>query len=394
MLTITEHYRDLNAQLHRERADYGKRGHRHANAVTELALRIGARTVLDYGCGKGTLSFGLPGFLSCQSYDPCVSQFATPPDPAEVVVCTDVLEHIEPDCLHSVLCDLQRLTIRKLYVVIATHPDGSKTLPDGRDPHLIVRPAVWWQTRLEMHFAHVRHVATGKRDVTFECTTGVTVVTWKWGNQYTTEHVNRLHEQVRTHYRTPHRFVALTDDTHGLSLEICSRSVPVVHANVDNPSGVKRPRCYRRLWAFSREAKHVLGDRVLSLDLDMSIIDDITSLVDRPEPFVIWQDPSPRQPYNGGMWLLKSGAHPEVWEDFNPVLSPAKTQKAGFSGSDQAWFAYKLPGKPMWTKDDGVISYQNDMKKVGLTVPPKNTRIIMYHGKVKPWDVDIQNLVC
>lgn len=165
MTTITEDYRALNAELHRTRKDYGRRGGRHAARVLKLLKMFNASTVLDYGAGKGGLKAALPD-VDVREYDPAIPGKDTPPEPADILVCTDVLEHIEPECLDDVLAELERLTLKVAHVVIATQPDQTKLLPDGRNPHLIVQPASWWQDRLAQHF-RVRLDDEGAKSATF-----------------------------------------------------------------------------------------------------------------------------------------------------------------------------------------------------------------------------------
>lgn len=103
------------------------------------------RDVLDYGCGKRTLESAL-GF-GINNYDPALEGLDASPAPADIVCCTDVLEHIEPDCLTAVLADLRRVTKRAIFLTIATRP-AKKFLADGRNAHLIQKPARWWIERL------------------------------------------------------------------------------------------------------------------------------------------------------------------------------------------------------------------------------------------------------
>lgn len=165
MTTITEDYRALNAELHRTRPDYGRRGGRHAARVLELLRKLKASSVLDYGAGKGGLKAALP-YVDVREYDPAIPGKDVPPGPADILVCTDVLEHCEPECLDEVLRDLARLTIKVGYLVIATRPDQTKLLPDGRNPHLVVKDAVWWKERLRKYF-RVRLDHVGKKSATF-----------------------------------------------------------------------------------------------------------------------------------------------------------------------------------------------------------------------------------
>jgi hypothetical protein len=148
-MLISEPYRQLNAQLHKEREDYGIGGHKYARQVQDLARQTGANSILDYGCGKRTLERAL-GF-EIENYDPAIPGCEAPPAPADLVVCTDVLEHIEPECLGAVLNDLQRVTREILVLTVATRP-AKKFLADGSNAHKIVQPARWWLSQILVHF--------------------------------------------------------------------------------------------------------------------------------------------------------------------------------------------------------------------------------------------------
>jgi len=139
---ISEEYKELNRQLHEERDDYGRSGEHYKDMVLQVASAIKAESILDYGAGKCTLANALP-HLPIVSYDPAIEELSEPPAPAEMVVCTDVLEHIEPELLDNVLDDIQRLALKVAFFTVATRP-AKKTLADGRNAHLIVEPAEWW----------------------------------------------------------------------------------------------------------------------------------------------------------------------------------------------------------------------------------------------------------
>jgi len=146
---ITEEYRKLNEELHATNDGYGRSGHKWADLVRQLIASTNANTVLDYGCGKKTLEQAL-GF-EITNYDPAVPGCETPPPPADVVVCSDVLEHIEPDCLSSVLLHIKTCTKEIALLVVATRP-AKKTLADGRNAHLIQENINWWLQELGGYF--------------------------------------------------------------------------------------------------------------------------------------------------------------------------------------------------------------------------------------------------
>lgn len=137
---------------------WGASGRTHADAVRAWAAALGARTAIDYGCGRGTLAPVVPE-LMWQEYDPGIVGKDALPSPADFVACTDVLEHIERDRLTEVMRHLRWLTMRGGYLVIALSP-AKLILPDGRNAHLIVENSSWWGAHLmeaEFHIERIEH---------------------------------------------------------------------------------------------------------------------------------------------------------------------------------------------------------------------------------------------
>lgn len=190
---------------------------------------------------------------------------------------------------------------------------------------------------------------------------------------------------VKRHYPHPHEFICITDDPKGIDRDV--RVIPLWtdFGNIPSPHGGLNPSCYRRLKMFSAEARELIGERFVSLDLDCVITGDMSPLWNRPEDFVIWGDTAKGTPYNGSMLLMTAGARTKVWEDFDPQVSPVKTRKAGLIGSDQAWIGYCLgPKEKKWTAADGVYSYRNEIQTKGGRLPA-NARIVIFHGHTDPW---------
>lgn len=146
----TPAYIETQRHLHAAPNGYGGKGDKWAPVVAQIADEFNAMSVLDYGCGQGTLVSQLQTIapmLSCREYDPAIAGKNSPPFFADLVVSTDVLEHVEPGKLSSVLRHLRQLARSAVFVVIATRP-SSKTLPDGRNAHLILENADWWESKL------------------------------------------------------------------------------------------------------------------------------------------------------------------------------------------------------------------------------------------------------
>lgn len=148
-MRVSDNYAHLNAEMHKAMPEYGAGGHRHADIVRQLMDGYQTRDVLDYGCGKQTLADALG--MGVRGYDPCIPGLNLDPWPADIVVCTDVLEHVEPDCLESVLRHLAELTRKVCFCVISVAP-SLKYLSDGRNTHLCLMRPTEWLKRLMGHF--------------------------------------------------------------------------------------------------------------------------------------------------------------------------------------------------------------------------------------------------
>lgn len=150
-MLISDAYRQLNEELYERNQYYGTSGYKRADSVNDIARNFSAKTVLDYGCGRGTLKTELEKIADLPyeivEYDPAVVGKKSKPLRADVVVCSDVLEHIEPECLYSVLDDINNIAKSAVFLVISTIP-AMKTLSDGRNVHLIVETPGWWLPKL------------------------------------------------------------------------------------------------------------------------------------------------------------------------------------------------------------------------------------------------------
>lgn len=164
-MLISQAYKEQNAQLHRE-TEWGGSGQKSAIEVHQKIVAERLLPMLDYGCGRGTLRNALVkmgiGKKEIHEYDPGVVGKDVPPaaqNQFQLVTCTDVLEHIEPDCLDDVLSHIFNLGAEngKFYFVISLRL-ARRLLPDGRNSHLIVQPVEWWLEKLaERGFSVLSH---------------------------------------------------------------------------------------------------------------------------------------------------------------------------------------------------------------------------------------------
>ncbi len=227
----------------------------------------------------------------------------------------------------------------------------------------------------------------------------LSVVTFLWKpspgyrSKFTAKNVETLARMVKRNLLLDHRFICITDEPDAITakgIEVFTLWPDFAHLR--NPSGTKNPSCYRRLRLFAANVGEWLGERFVCLDLDCVITGDLTPLWAREDDFVIWKSTTPGNFYNGSMFMMDAGARPEVWRDFDPVISPMETKAARLYGSDQAWIAYRLGGKEStWSEEDGVYSMRNQIAPGGSKLP-MNARIVFFHGKGDPWEESMMRL--
>lgn len=156
-MLISEDYRAQQKHLH-DTTEYGTASAQYAPMVAKLIDQHGIQTLLDYGAGSRlTLIRTISEKRLCKKpfdyipYEPAIPEYADEPKPAEMVACIDVLEHIEPDLLDNVLNDLKRVTEKVGLFTVSCVP-AAKTLPDGRNAHLIQEPPEWWLPKITDRF--------------------------------------------------------------------------------------------------------------------------------------------------------------------------------------------------------------------------------------------------
>jgi len=131
-----KHQRSRPDRLNKSPA-YGISGWRWRDDTVELAARVGACSVLDYGAGKGTLAEALSDtLLTVYNYDPVT--YPALPKPAGIVVCTDVLPFLDRVLIADVLDDIKRLAKKAVFFVVPCHPDYK------RAPDVIIEEPNWW----------------------------------------------------------------------------------------------------------------------------------------------------------------------------------------------------------------------------------------------------------
>ena len=157
-----DRYIALNREFHARRRTFaGRSAFKYADRIKALVAAHGCRTMLDYGCGKGqqyvepvpgtdTPLRQYLGVSRAQLYDPAVDRYATRPKGVfDLVICTDVLEHVPEEAVMWVIADLFGYASKAVFAAISTRPAKRKRLSTGENVHVTVKPAAWWTVRFD-----------------------------------------------------------------------------------------------------------------------------------------------------------------------------------------------------------------------------------------------------
>jgi hypothetical protein len=200
------------------------------------------------------------------------------------------------------------------------------------------------------------------------------ISTWLWGDVYDRFYVNKLASAVARNLRQPYRFVCFTDRPRTFQAGVEQIAIPDIGLT-------KIKGCLARLRLFDPEWQKQIGitDRLVSIDLDTVVTGPLDDLFDRPEPFTILQgiNTTNPNPYNGSVFMLRAGAHPEIWADF----SLETINKLSFHAfpDDQGWFWHKAPGAAAYGPETGIYGF----KKLGWPkgdALPANALIVAFPG--------------
>lgn len=225
------------------------------------------------------------------------------------------------------------------------------------------------------------------------------IVCHKWSragyrSHFKAEHVNKLERMLQKHTTLDFKLVCFTDDPKGINCE--THPSFTEFAKIPSPmANKKNPACFRRLSIFKKSMGEFLGaSRIIQMDLDVVITNNIDHILDRKEDFIMWGDTAKSTPYNGSLLNMVPGARECVYNEFDPDTSIQRIRQSGFIGSDQAWIGVCLgQNEAKFSSKDGVYSFRNhfELNKPPRKELPSNACMVIFHGNRDPWHTQLYN---
>jgi hypothetical protein len=217
----------------------------------------------------------------------------------------------------------------------------------------------------------------------------ISVLCVKYGNKYGVEYVEKLRNMLSRHLSIPYEFVCLTDD---------ARPISGVRSIVQPVSNYKK-MWWHKVHMFNPELD--LRDRILYLDLDVIIHNNIDKLVDRAdEEFFGIRDFNRKfhkswNHMNSSVMSWKHRTQSEIYEKFQE--HPNEAQRLH---GDQDWIWKVAKHRVTFWPNEWIQSYKWEIRsKEELTIangkrnfknvrndvsPHKDCCIAVFHGDPNP----------
>jgi hypothetical protein len=206
------------------------------------------------------------------------------------------------------------------------------------------------------------------------------------GYTFNHEHVRVLRNMVRRNLSVPHRFVCVADET--------IEDIDVVP--LDWRKHVPGTVCIRLMQHDGAWCRANLGERVLSLDLDVVITGSLDRLAARTEDAIFWRNPNFPAPgrafYQSSVQLFSAGARQELWSDFIPGQTD-RWMNWRFGGKEQAWISERLEWNEAHFDANWGIYGAGRLGSKGIgSELPENACIVSFPGAREPSQPETQRL--
>jgi hypothetical protein len=226
----------------------------------------------------------------------------------------------------------------------------------------------------------------------------IVVSCYKWGSGFSSDRVNLLFRAIRDKATIPLSYTCLTDDPTGLDDFIEARPIPDMGLKPDR----WREGCWPKLSVFKPEL-FPGAEIVFYIDLDMMVLSDIAPFAERVRktgdihilrewnPFAYDILPLSMRPYRGvqaAFFAFRPEDLAYVYEDFVADLDAAFAK----GRHDQHYLSNVLKRLHHWPSDWCVsfrrhCAWYRPLSWIFSPVRPRRAKIIVFHGKPRPWDL-------
>jgi len=185
------------------------------------------------------------------------------------------------------------------------------------------------------------------------------------GGEYTADHVLRLRDQVRAHLDAP--IICLSD--------VAVEGVETIPLKYNWPGW----------WSKMELFRPDLDGDLLFFDLDTSIVGDLADIAAINRLAIMRDVYRPHGLQSSIMYVPDDRDRETIWSAW--MVHPARRMREHRRGGDQEFLErFWLPQACRWQDalPGQVVSYKADVLGKGV---PENARVVVFHGKPRPWQV-------
>ncbi len=185
------------------------------------------------------------------------------------------------------------------------------------------------------------------------------------------EYVTKFYDGIRKHLTgVEWRGVCFTDDPSTVPEGIEARAVPAGLAGWWNKLAVFAPDSFKP------------GERVLSSDLDVIPLGDLSDIAGYRGKLAVASDPFWPERMNSSLMAWEAGAVDHIWTTWDRGGRPQFDRRG-----DQFWIETMQPDADRWQRlfPGQVVSFKVDCWLQGKI--PAGARMLIFHGSPRPHDV-------
>lgn len=148
---------NLYKEIHLGMPQYGASGARYLSEILLCISFLHPKSILDYGCGKGILcdliKQRFPD-IQIYGYDPAIpGKDVLPILSADLIICTDVLEHIPEAELPAVIQEISLISKNCFFAL--DHALAGAILSNGENAHCTIKPVHWYERLFSKYFSEM-----------------------------------------------------------------------------------------------------------------------------------------------------------------------------------------------------------------------------------------------
>lgn len=154
--------------LYKIKKNYGKTSIKLYDMLKKIINDLNISSVLDYGCGKSKLLDLIKknSKIKIFKYDPAIKKYSTlTKNKTDLVICSDVLQHVPLYDLDRVLKEIKSKGIYILFYIKCTN--HKTKLPNGTYANCTVYDKKWWLEKLSTYFYNIKEIKIS--DLTSVC---------------------------------------------------------------------------------------------------------------------------------------------------------------------------------------------------------------------------------